>query len=95
MKANYGYKDGAGDFFITVDTDKCDGCGKCVPVCPAQVMEVGEDQNDPLNENMVARVSNQQRKKLKYACAPCKPGHDRKTEPCRAACPKDALAHSW
>jgi len=95
MKANYGYKDGAGDFFITVDTDRCDGCGKCVPACPSQVMEVGEDENDPLNENKVAKVSGLQRKKLKYACAQCKPDHDRKKEPCKAACPKDALAHSW
>ncbi len=95
MKANYGYKDGAGDFFITVDTDRCDGCGKCVPACLAKVMEAGEDENDPLNENKVAKVSGLQRKKLKYACAPCKPDHDRKKEPCKAACPKDALEHSW
>ena len=27
MLANYGYKDASGDFFITIDTDKCDGCG--------------------------------------------------------------------
>jgi len=95
MKANYGYKDGSGDYFITVDTDVCDGCGKCVPACPAQVMEVGEDDNDPLNENNVAKVSNLQRKKIKYACAPCKPDHDRPEEPCKKACPKKALAHSW
>ena len=95
MKANYGYKDGAGDFFITIDTDRCDGCKKCVEACPAKVMEVGEDENDPMNENPVAKISAAQRKKLKYACAPCKPTSNRQTEPCRKACPKDALAHSW
>ena len=47
MLANYGYKDGSGDFFITIDTDKCDGCGDCVPACPAGCFEVGEDPNDP------------------------------------------------
>ena len=95
MKANYGYKDGSGDYFITVDTDLCDGCGKCVEACPAKVMEVGEDENDPLNDNRVANVSNLQRKKIKYACAPCKPDHGRTEEPCKKACPRKALAHSW
>ena len=32
MKANYGYKDGSGDFFITIDTDLCNTCGPCKPV---------------------------------------------------------------
>jgi len=95
MKANYGYKDGAGDFFITIDTDKCDGCKKCVEVCPAMVMEVGEDENDPLSEKQVANISAAQRKKLKYACGPCKPNSNRQKEPCIKACPMDALAHSW
>jgi len=27
MKANYGYKDGSGDFFITIDTEE-DNCGE-------------------------------------------------------------------
>ena len=26
MLANYGYKDGAGEFYITIDTDKCIEC---------------------------------------------------------------------
>jgi len=33
MLANYGYKDASGDFFITLDTDKCNGCGDCVKRC--------------------------------------------------------------
>jgi hypothetical protein len=28
MIANYGYKDGSGEFFISIDTDCCDGCGR-------------------------------------------------------------------
>lgn len=37
MIANYGYKDGSGDYFIAIDTDKCDGCGKYVEACPANI----------------------------------------------------------
>ncbi len=48
MIANFGYKDGSGDFFISIDTDKCDGCGDCVPVCPEHVFEVTENEFDPL-----------------------------------------------
>ncbi len=94
-RANYGYKDGSGDYFIEVDTDRCDGCGRCAEACRWGVMEVGEDENDPLRETPVARVAAEHRKRIKYSCTQCKPVKDRKTEPCRAACPRDALAHSW
>ncbi len=32
-KANYGYKDGSGEYFITIDTDLCNSCGKCAEAC--------------------------------------------------------------
>ena len=95
MITNYGYKDGSGDFFITIDTDKCDGCGKCVEACPANVFEVGEDANDPLSETEVAFVSDGERKKIKYTCGPCKPIADRPPLPCAAACEAGAITHSW
>lgn len=93
--ANYGYKDGSGDFFITVDTDQCDGCGECVAACPAAVLELAEDPHDPFREEPVVIVGEAERKKIKYTCAPCKPTHDRPPLPCASACPKDAIAHSW
>ena len=34
MKANYGYKDGSGEYYITIDTELCNSCSKCVEVCP-------------------------------------------------------------
>lgn len=95
MIANYGYKDGSGEFFIAIDTDKCDGCGECVPACPGSVFEVGEDENDPFAEEEVASVTSEQRKKLKYTCGPCKPPHDRPELPCVAACGPGAISHSW
>ncbi|MCK5618982.1 MAG: 4Fe-4S binding protein [Candidatus Krumholzibacteria bacterium] len=95
MKANYGYTDGSGDFFITIDTDKCDGCGDCVTACPGGVFETGEDPHDPFREEPVAVVTEEQRKKIKYTCAPCKPDHDRPELPCVAACKPDAISHSW
>ncbi|MDP6155311.1 MAG: 4Fe-4S binding protein [Candidatus Thermoplasmatota archaeon] len=93
MKANYGYKDGSGDFFISIDTDKCTGCGLCVEACPNGVMTVGEDENDPFSEDEVASVDETERKKIKYTCAPCK--GEGKTEPCIKACEPGAINHSW
>ena len=30
---------------LTVDTDKCKGCGLCVDVCPNDVLSMSEDYN--------------------------------------------------
>lgn len=95
MIANYGYKDGSGEFFIIIDTDLCNGCGKCAEVCTWGVMVVGDDENDPLNDDLVAKVSDEHRKKIKYSCAQCKPQSDDITEPCILSCEPKAIKHSW
>ncbi len=95
MIANYGYKDGSGEFYIVIDTDRCDGCGDCVTACPGNVFEVGEDANDPLSDEEVVSVTDEQRKKLKYTCGPCKPSGERPELPCVAACTSSAISHSW
>jgi len=72
MLANWGYQDGSGEYFITIDTDKCDGCGKCAEVCPQNVLEIGEDPADPMRSGTVVFVSEKQRQKLRFTCSPCK-----------------------
>ncbi len=72
MLANWGYQDGSGKYFITIDTEKCNGCGKCVEACPQNVLEVGEDPTDPLRDEPVAFVTEEQRRKLRFTCSPCK-----------------------
>ena len=96
MIANYGYQDGSGEFFIRLDTDKCNGCGDCVLACPARAFEVREnDPNDPFRETPVAGIKDSERNKIKYACGPCKPVADRPPLPCLTACKSGAIAHSW
>ncbi|KKM12494.1 ferredoxin [Clostridiales bacterium PH28_bin88] len=93
MIANYGYKDGSGDFFIIVDTDKCASCldKPCVENCPAQVLEVVVDDYD----DEVITVREEHRKKIKYSCAPCKPTSGIRQMPCMEACALGGLNHSW
>jgi ferredoxin len=96
MLANYGYQDGSGEYFITIDTGKCDGCGACAGACPAKVLEVvAEDPNDPLREEPVAVVAEERKRKLNYECNPCKPTTRRPPLPCEQACKAGAITHSW
>ena len=92
MIAHYGYKDGSGEYFISIDTDKCIGCeGPCIKACPVGVLEMIEDDY----EDIVGAVTEEHRNKIKYSCAPCKPTTGEVTLPCLVACPNDAMKHSW
>lgn len=90
-KANYGFADGSGDYWITIDSGSCNGCEKCVSVCPEKVFEVVPDDYD----DMVARVRDDVVKKLKYVCTICKPASGEAHLLCQEACPGKAIKHSW
>ena len=96
MLANYGYSNGSGNYFITIDTEKCDACGNCVTACPSKIFEiVDEDPNDPLRDEPIVVVSADKSKKVKYECGACKPETDRPPLPCVETCPHGAISHSW
>lgn len=93
MIANYGYMDGSGDYYITIDTDKCIDCETqdCVTACPKEMFLIEADDYD----DEVASIKKEFRKKIKYECAACKPMTDRQPLPCVAACEPEAISHSW
>lgn len=91
MLANYGYTDGSGSYYITIDTDVCDGCGECVKACPAHIFEVAEDD---YGDNK-AQVAEKSRHSIKYLCAACKPTSGWKSLPCLDACKPGAIKHGW
>ncbi|MDP6100347.1 MAG: 4Fe-4S binding protein [Dehalococcoidia bacterium] len=91
MLANYGYSDGSGTYYITLDTDKCDGCRDCVTACPQQMFLVEPDDYD----DDKAVIKEAMRKDVKYLCAPCKPTAGPRELPCETACTPRAIVHSW
>ncbi len=93
MIANYGYMDGSGQFYITIDTGKCATCDGylCVAACPAKMFEIEVDDYD----DTVATIKKEFRKSIKYSCAVCKPVTNRQPLPCVSTCPFAAISHSW
>ena len=91
MRANYGYKDGSGEFFITIDSNLCTSCADCITVCPTRVLEMITDDYD----DVVAAVTEEHRRKIKYSCAECKPIDQQSPLPCVKACEPGAIEHSW
>jgi predicted CoA-substrate-specific enzyme activase len=91
MKIHYGYTDGSGDYFITVDNELCNGCGACISACPAHILELGKDDNG----DSKAAVSDSARKKISFLC----PGYHRcslaNEVNCHSQCNKNAISHSW
>jgi Fe-S-cluster-containing hydrogenase component 2 len=92
MITHYGYSDGSGEYYITIDTDRCNGCGKCVKVCPQSTLQI-ENMFIDLEDKIVASVSNESRKKIKYICASCKPENNR--APCVLSCEGKAINCTW
>ena len=91
MRANYGYSDGSGEYYLTIDTDLCDGCGDCVTACPQGVLEVVEDDFDDLK----AQVRHELRRRLAEACWGYHARCSGEARSCQSACPHQAITHTW
>jgi len=90
-KVQYGYADGTGNYFVIIDTTRCDGCGECVPVCPAAIFEVVPDDNG----HPKARVKEAVRKKLAFLCPGFHSCRLNLEVNCHSVCSKDAISHTW
>ncbi len=94
MIANYGYKDGSGEYYIAIDTDKCIACAvgrACIAACPKGMFEPMTDDYD----DEVVWIKASFRRSLAYDCSACKPTGGRSSLPCTSACTPGAISHSW
>jgi len=92
--ANYGYKDGSGEYYISIDTDKCINCPvghACIAACPKSMFETMTDDYD----DEVVWIKPTFRRSLAYDCSDCKPSGGRARLPCTSACTPGAIQHSW
>ncbi|MEM2930913.1 MAG: 4Fe-4S binding protein [Thermoproteota archaeon] len=92
MITHYGYSDASGEYYIIIDTGKCNGCGKCVEQCPQKALELTTIMVN-LEDKPVAAVLEEHRKRIKYTCSPCKP--ELKRTPCITACEQKAITCIW
>lgn len=95
MIAHYGYQDGTGEYYISIDTVHCAACpvgNACVSACPQQMFEMIEDDyGQPM-----AWIKEDSRRWLSDDCTPCKKASaDQSGLPCVAACTPGAIEHSW
>ncbi|MBN1368121.1 MAG: hypothetical protein JW967_09380 [Dehalococcoidales bacterium] len=90
-KIQYGYNDGNGDYYITIDLAQCNGCRECVTTCPAGIFEVlQEDGRKPK-----ARVTEATRKKLAILCPGILSCSNSNNKTCQSACPQKAITLTW
>ncbi|MCW3998127.1 MAG: 4Fe-4S dicluster domain-containing protein [Candidatus Bathyarchaeota archaeon] len=77
---------------MAIDSDKCDGCGKCIEKCPASALVIVSELID-LEDKLIASVNEKNRKKIKYTCSTCRP--ENKKTPCTEICDKKAISIIW
>ena len=91
MIIHYGYRDALGDFRITVDTDKCDGCGDCVEICPLNFFALEEDDYDELKVVVKKKFINQ----VGILCPGGSVCRKKNNSNCVETCRKSAISISW
>ena len=91
MIVHYGYRDALGDFRITVDTDKCDGCGDCLGICPVEFFVLEEDDYDEVKLVVRQEFVN----KVGILCPGAGICRERNKSNCIETCPRKAISISW
>jgi ferredoxin len=91
MIIHYGYEDGSGRYYVSIDAEKCTLCGACITACPQKIIESGEVLID-IEDKLVAVIGDAYRKKIRDTCGMC---HKAKNVQCVLGCKMGAIAATW
>jgi ferredoxin len=86
MIIQYGYMDGTGEYFISIDDIRCDGCKRCINTCPEDIFEIYYNEFD----NIKVKVRDEKTRKIGYICS----GIDGCGK-CTRVCKPSAIDLSW
>lgn len=90
-RVSYGYSDATGEYFITIDRSRCDGCGECVRACPAGIFDLARRNG----AGPKAVVRGGVRKRLSALCPGFGSCSRTVSANCHGVCRAGAIAHSW
>jgi ferredoxin len=91
MIIHYGYEDGSGRYYVSIDADMCDACNDCIAQCPQKIIKIDTVMID-IDDKEVAVVDDSYRRKIKDTCGACHKQHEIH---CIRACTKGAIATTW
>lgn len=94
MIVHFGYRDASGEYFVTLDAARCDGCGACIDACPKGALEKTTAFVE-LEDKTVAGVKEGFRRRLRETCSDCMRGRAPGPATCAAACERGCLTVVW
>lgn len=89
-KVNYGYSDGTGVYYITMDSAKCNGCNACVETCPNGLFSLSYEDG-----KKSAVIKKEMLKKISQVCPGISVCRNQRENTCESVCKSNAISHSW
>lgn len=91
MIIHYGYEDGSGRYYVSIDAEKCTMCGACITACPQKIIKSDLVMID-IDDKLVAVIDDASRKRIKDTCGMC---HKDGNVACVLTCNLGAISATW
>jgi len=91
MIIHYGYEDGSGRYYVSINAEKCNACGACIDTCPEKIIKEDVVMID-IEDKEVAVVDDAFRRRIRDTCGVC---HKTGTIRCVEVCTMEAIEATW
>jgi len=91
MIIHYGYEDGSGRYYVSINAETCTMCGACITACPQKIITSDLVMID-IDDKQVAVIDDACRKRLRDTCGMC---HKDGNVKCVTACTMGAISATW